>query len=89
MSTPVRYGSRYGSLPPAEGAHTCLACGGPLRSARAHYCSPGCRQRAYRRRHVEDPAEGRTATTAGLQHRQRLAAQTIYECPVCVERYLG
>jgi hypothetical protein len=38
---------------------------------------------------VEDPAEGRTATTAGLQRRQRLAAQTIYECPVCVERYLG
>jgi hypothetical protein len=89
VSTTGRYGSRYGSSPLAEGAHTCLTCGVLFRSARARYCSPRCRQRAYRLRRVDDPVEGPSAATMALQRRQRLVAQTIYECPVCAERYLG
>lgn len=88
MRTPVRDGSRYGSPTPQDAAG-CLTCGGPLRSARAHYCSPGCRQRAYRLRHIDLPTGDRTGWARDLQHRQRLVAQTIYECPACSERYLG
>jgi hypothetical protein len=89
VNTPVRYASRYGSTPLGEGAPACLTCGARLQSARAHYCSPGCRQRAYRLRRVETPAGDRSAWAADLQRRQRLVAQTIYECPACSERYLG
>jgi hypothetical protein len=88
MSTPVRYGSRYGSPPPQD-TPGCLICGGPLRSARAHYCSPGCRQRAYRLHRVDAPMADRGGVARELQRRQRLVAQTIYECPDCSERYLG
>jgi hypothetical protein len=88
VSTPVRYVSRYGSA--ARGApHGCRACGAPLRSARAAYCSPGCTQRAYRLRQVAPPADDATARPTDLKRRQRLVAQTIYECPTCGERYLG
>jgi hypothetical protein len=88
VRTPVRYGSRYGSTTPPD-APGCLTCGEPLRSARAHYCSPGCRQRAYRLRHIAVPAGDRSGWATALQRRQRRVAQTIYECPDCSERYLG
>lgn len=88
MSTPVRYGSRYGSPAPQD-ALGCLTCGGPLPSTRAHYCSPGCRQRAYRLRRVAAPGGDRSGVATELKRRQRLVAQTIYECPDCSERYLG
>ena len=88
MNTPVRYGSRYDSpTPPA--ARRCLLCGTPVGTARAHYCSPGCKQRAYRLRQTTPAAETTVARAAELKRRQRLAAQTIYECPVCGEHYLG
>ncbi len=76
MSTPVRYDSRYGSTPPPD-ARGCLVCGTPLRSARAHYCSPGGKQRAYRLRQVDFPAGETGALAAALKRRQRLVAQTI------------
>jgi hypothetical protein len=88
VSEPVRYGSRYGSAMrlPAPG---CPVCGTRLPSARAQYCSPGCKQRAYRLRHGAAAGGEPTARDIALQHRQRRAAQTIYECPICEERYLG
>lgn len=88
MSEPVRYVSRYGSatLPPARG---CPVCEAPLPSARAHYCSPGCKQRAYRLRHGAAAGEAPAPRDMALQRRPRLPAQTIYECPDCEERYLG
>ena len=88
MSAPVRYGSRYGSAARVV-PHDCLVCGAPLRSARADYCSPGCKQRAYRLRQVAPPAGAAAARATDLKRRQRLVAQTIYECPTCGERYLG
>ena len=88
MSTPVRYAPRYGSAPPPD-ARGCLVCGTPLRSARAHYCSPGCKQRAYRLRQVDATVGETGALAAALKRRQRLVAQTIYECPACEARYLG
>jgi hypothetical protein len=89
VSRPVRYGSRYGSTPLSQSSLSCRTCGTPLRSARAHYCSPGCRQRAYRLRHLDLPTGDPSGRAADLQRRQRLVAQTIYECPQCGERYLG
>jgi len=88
VSTPVRYGSRYGSAP-LLAPRGCLVCGTPLPSARAHYCSPGCKQRAYRLRRVDAAAGDPSARAADLKRRQRLVAQTIYECPEGGERYLG
>jgi hypothetical protein len=88
VSTPVRYDSRYGS-PPLPDARACWICGPPISTARAHYCSPGCKQRAYRLRHEGAPAGDRGAVTAALKRRQQLVAQTMYDCPECGERYLG
>jgi hypothetical protein len=89
VSTPVRYASRYGSLPPGEGEACCLTCGAPLRSTRAQYCSPGCKQRAYRLRQGDRATQQRTRWAGDLQRPQRRVAQTIYECSECGERYLG
>jgi hypothetical protein len=88
VSEPVRYGSRYGSATPVA-PRGCLLCGAPLHSARAAYCSPGCKQRAYRLRQATPAAEATAARAAKLKRRQRLVAQTVYECPDCTERYLG
>ena len=88
MSTPVRYASRYGTAKP-PGAAGCLLCGSPLPAARARYCSPACKQRAYRLRHVDLTAGDRAARTAELRRRRLLVPQTLYECPTCGERYLG
>jgi ribosomal protein L32 len=88
VSDPVRYGSRYSSAVLAA-PRGCLVCGAPLRSARAEYCSPGCKQRAYRLRQIVPPAGDAAARASLLKHRQRLVAQTIYECPTCGEHYLG
>ena len=88
MSEPVRYGSRYGSTILGT-PRACLVCEAPLRSARAAYCSPGCKQRAYRLRRAVPAAEVTAVRAADLKRRQRLVAQTLYECPDCGERYLG
>lgn len=80
----VRDGWRDGS--PAAG---CVVCGQPVPSRKARYCSRACQQRAYRLR--QDPATTFTepALRQDLRRRRALAAQTLYECPACEERYLG
>jgi hypothetical protein len=75
---PARYGSRYG----------CRACQAPVPSARARYCSDACRQRAYRLRQAELADDPRALATE-LRRRGHLAAQRVYECPDCAQRFLG
>jgi len=63
---------------------SCVACAGPLPSGRARqYCSPACRQDAYRRRH--QPAR----PSANLPARRSRRDGTIYACGECESRYLG
>ncbi len=65
---------------------TCAVCLGPLPPGRARsWCSPRCRQAAYRARHR------RSATTLPLPvpaTRSRTAG-SVYECPGCGERLAG
>jgi hypothetical protein len=66
----------------------CPVCGiGFHTASRGVYCSPACRQQAYRARrlppinlirHISPTPSGRQPVT-----------QTIYECPPCEARYLG
>ena len=88
-AAPVRYGSRYGAVPPVDGAAGCPVCATPLPSARARYCSEACKQRAYRRRQAERTAPDPTALAREFKRFRALGAHTIYECPACGERYLG
>ena len=77
---PVRYGSRYG----------CGLCQAPVPSTRARYCSDACRQRAYRLRQTGPAQAGdEPALTTELRRRHQRAAQRIYECPDCAQRFLG
>jgi len=63
---------------------SCVACAGPLPSGRARqYCSPACRQDAYRRRH--QPAR----PSANLPARRSPRDVTVYACGECESRYLG
>ena len=63
---------------------SCVACAGPLPSGRARqYCSPACRQDAYRRRH--QPAR----PSAQLPARRSRRDGTVYACGSCESRYLG
>jgi hypothetical protein len=82
MSAPVGYGSRDGSAPPAE-TRACPGCASALPSSRARYCSAACKQRAYRTRRL---GPGPLTITPVVRARP---ARTVYECPVCGERYLG
>ena len=78
--TPVRDGTRYG----------CGLCQAPVRSARARYCSDACRQRAYRLRQAgSDQTIDEPALTTALRRQGRLAAQRVYACPDCAQRFLG
>jgi len=62
----------------------CLACDGPVPAGRARqYCSPACRQDAYRRR--QQPAR----PAAQLPARRSLRDGTVYVCGDCDSRYLG
>ncbi len=56
---------------------------------RARFCSPSCRQRAFRLRHRPPNRAIITQLTARLHRARRLMAQTVYECPSCQERLLG
>jgi len=63
---------------------SCVACAGPLPSGRARqYCSPACRQDAYRRRH-QPPRPG-----VQLPARRSRRDGTVYTCGSCQSRYLG
>lgn len=95
--TPVRYGSRYGSLAasaPDTVASTatnrrCPVCQtGPV-PPRARYCSDACKQRAYRLRRLDPAPTDLTTLTAELRRRRTLRAAQIYECGDCGERRLG
>jgi len=62
----------------------CVACAGPLPSGKARqYCSPACRQDAYRRRH-QPPRPG-----VQLPPRRSCRDGTVYACGSCDSRYLG
>jgi hypothetical protein len=56
---------------------------------RGRFCSPSCRQRAFRLRHCQPNRVTLTQLTARLRRARRLLAQTVYECPSCQERSLG
>jgi hypothetical protein len=87
MSTPMRYVSRYGSAPPGD-AQGCRLCGTPLSTARVLYCSPGCKQRAYRLRHPSTVVKAPSPWATDSQPRQPWVTHTLYECSACGERYL-
>ena len=78
MSTPT---------PPGDVSVTapgCPACGAPLPTGRARrFCSPACRQAAYRRRHQSATHQ------AVLPPRRSRLEGTIYQCPACDARYLA
>ena len=56
---------------------------------RGIYCSPTCRQRAFRLRRRQANQPTLTRLTNHLRQAQRLIDQTVYECPACNERFLG
>lgn len=83
-TNPVRDGGRDGSPPGG-----CVVCGQPVPSRKARYCSRACQQRAYRLRQVPAASFAEPTLRQDLRRRRALAAQTIYECPACEERYFG
>lgn len=87
--SPVRDGWRDASAPVATRGRRCPVCRAPLASRRAMYCSPACKQRAYRLRHPSTTTQDATTLTAELTPRGNQVAHTVYECPLCGERSLG
>jgi len=73
--------------PPSDAcvtARRCPACGLNLPAGRARrFCSPACRQAAYRRRHQQLPPE------VPLPPRRSRLQGTVYECIECETRYLA
>jgi hypothetical protein len=64
-------------------APACPVCAGPMPAGRSRrFCSPACRQTAYRRRQLV-PVQ-----TPLPDHRSRREG-TVYECPDCECRYLA
>jgi len=89
-SNAMRYGSSYPSASATVASRVCPACGGTPPSTRSVYCTPACKQLAYRLRRrtlhsTVDPAFLRKE----LQRRRLLVAHTVYECSRCGERFLG
>ena len=60
---------------------TCPMCGDvfPI-DGRSIYCTPACRQRAFRLRHRPENRQALTALVTTLPRQQRLTDQTVYEC---------
>jgi hypothetical protein len=70
---------------PAPRIATCPTCRQeftPIR--RQRYCTPACRQAAWRARHPQ-PQLAPDALVATTDRR----AETVYQCPRCEARYLG
>jgi hypothetical protein len=68
----------------------CPVCERRFRPAgRGRFCSPSCRQRAFRLRHRQPNRVALSQLTERLRRAHRLIARTIYECPSCQERLLG
>ena len=73
-----------GGTPAVTATVTCPVCHtGFTPTRRQHYCTPACRQAAWRARHPTS----RPATTVPAATPRR--ASTVYQCPVCDTRYLG
>jgi len=64
----------------------CPVCANPFTpTRRQRYCSPACRQAAWRTRH-RDPAATAPITVAPGTPRRDI---TVYQCPQCDTRHLG
>ena len=88
MSTiPVRDDTRNDSQPSPGVCPVCTDAF-PI-DGRGIYCTPKCRQRAYRLRHHHANRPTITDLAAKLRREHRLLAQTVYECPSCQDRFLG
>ena len=62
----------------------CPACGQQLPAGRSRrFCSPACRQAAYRRRHQPDTRE------VPLARNRSRREGTVYQCPDCETRYFA
>lgn len=67
----------------------CPVCGTPfVRVRRQRYCSPACRQAAFRDR-SGDPLTATAAPIATSTRPLRRREVTVYTCPDCEARYLG
>ncbi len=86
-ANPMRDDTRNDSQPPLGVCPVCTDTF-PI-DGRGIYCTPKCRQRAYRLRHRQLNRPTLTDLAATLRREQRLIAQTVYECPSCQERFLG
>jgi hypothetical protein len=70
---------------PATPAATCPTCQQPFTPIRRQrYCTPACRQAAWRARHRQPPPE--PAVVPPVTSRRAI---TVYQCPHCDTRYLG
>ena len=84
-----REGGALMSMPTPPGdvsvtALACPVCGQPLPAGRSRrFCSPACRQAAYRRRHQT------AALVAPPPPRRSRLEGTLYLCPDCEARYLA
>lgn len=68
------------------GPSGCPVCGtGFTRSRRQRYCSPACRQAAWRARHQREPAMP-GPNVAPIRRRREI---TVYACTDCEQRYYG
>jgi len=88
MSTiPVCDDTRYDGQPPLGVCPVCTHTF-PI-DGRGIYCTPKCRQRAYRLRHRQVNRPTLTDLAARLRREQQLIAHTVYACPSCQARFLG
>jgi hypothetical protein len=65
------------------GCPVCSTAFTPVR--RQRYCTPACRQAAFRARHTENPTPPTITIPPNIPRRDI----TVYECPDCAARYLG
>jgi hypothetical protein len=69
-------------------ANSCPVCATPLNGrADQRYCTPACRQTAYRRR-TQNPTHQPSAPPLPAPGRSR-REHTVYECGACEQRLLG
>ena len=88
-SNASRYGSSYPSTSPVVVSRACPACGCTPPSTRSVYCTPACKQLAYRLRRRTLHITADPAILRKELQRRSLVAHTVYECPRCGERFLG
>lgn len=78
---PPRNDIRNDNQTPAVTCPVCATAFTPVR--RQRYCTPACRQAAWRARH---PSPQPAVTVPPATHRR---TSTVYQCPTCETRYLG